>query len=710
MCVIIGVLLFVFLRKGSEEDGNTPVSLPLPLPLTEDTIFVLTLDSIYKLNDKFESTKLNLEFEFRNSNIKGGLNSHGLYTNFRNSNLMLYDLKTSYLSYELPYPGTSDVTCLFISDYEALCPMENKILKYTINIDNLTNSSYSEFATVKESILSIIKPYFGILYVVSKNYLSIIDENANLLREITLAFNDSYSCERLIVLTSGYIICKFLNAMYAFNGKYILDPNAELQNIHIGLSNIDLGTIISLQLGSNYFAIVGQSTIQEATDHGGVIQIAQLQSNYSSTIIKEKRNLGEDWDIKLDFIAELEEGIIYIARERNNKVSQLICRWSYMIDNEPTCSYVEFKSVWEIYDIIKIYINQEEATKEEKELEAEFMTPLDISTKTFRNCSNFVSYAITNKDIYRINDKFELTGMNVDDSNLPNRKGDLTSLGLYITSTDDQQLILYNLTNNAFSYIFQSTIPDYYPNFDSSCSVRSNYEGICTSDSNNIHMIIKYTIDSSNLGKHTYSKFASVPDDIYSIINLSDKILLVISFQNLYVFDENANLVRELLGGSGYSNDVALFKSGVAIIEDKNNARTKVMDLRFILYNGIALRNVTYEDEYNCNVITTLQLGGDGYFARGGGSTGGIVQIGELFSNFTIEIIKEKRNIDKGSCNIQTITEIEEGIIYFAGSSDCNTGCTWNYMTKDEPTCYSNIKDKDGYFSIGIYDIVKVCS
>ena len=637
VCVTIGVLLFVFLRKGSEEDGNAtsvPVSVPVPVPvpvppLTEDTLFVLARDHIYKLNDKFESTRLNLDV-YGFDSIKGDLNSYGLYILCRNSKLMLYDLKTSYFSYELPYPGTSDVTCLFISDYEALCPMENTILKYTINIDDLAKSSYSEFATVKESILSIIKPFFRILYVVGKNYLSIIDENANLLREITLA-----SYHLLIVLTSGDIIYKYSqNAIDALNAKYILDPNAELQNVGLELSNIKIEAIISLQLGSNYFAIIGQSNIQEATDHGGVIQIAQLQSDYYIKIIKEKRNIGVVWEFKLNFIAEIEEGIIYIA-ERNND-AKLICKWTYMIDNEPTCSYVEFNDGGELYDIIKVHINQAEAMKEETELEVEFMIP-----------PNFVSYAITNKDIYRINDKFELTGMNVDDSNLPNRKGDLTSHGLYITSTftDDQQLIMYNLTNNAFSYIFQSTIPYNCPNIYTSCSVRSNYEGFCYTYSNNINMIIKYTIDSSNLEKHTYSKFASVPRNIDLIINLSDKILLVISSFQLYVFDENANLVKEFEYNMG-GYDLALFKSGIVIIEDAGYAKTKVMDLRFILSDYITLRNVTYEHKYSYSVIITLQLGEDGYFARGGVRAiidGGIVQIGELFSNFTIEIIKEKK-------------------------------------------------------------------
>ena len=324
-----------------------------------------------------------------------------------------------------------------------------------------------------------------------------------------------------------------------------------------------------------------------------------------------------------------------------------------------------------------------------------------------------VGYFITTLYTYEISSQYKAKRLFRCDISL---KGDMNSFRLYIY-VGVQEKKIYDLSDIKKSPI---NIPG--PSIDvggssSLCFFLSDYEFLCSSGNN----LIKYTIDSK-LEEINYSEFLSSDTAIASFLVTDDSQVIVAvdtpptgsNNNSIYIYDSSAHLLKTM---NIFNGEVAL---GSNCLLAKLNSENIIVITQYhdheyyYILEGETVHKMAIDINNKIYAVQILKMGE--YFALAGNKQnaifseiGGLVIIAKVNADFTFEIYKERINIgSSANCYISFISEIEDGIIYFAGNADCKVGCSWDYMVDSEPICYPLDDDYD--YSNGGKNIVKVCT
>ena len=322
-------------------------------------LFAFSNTGVIEINDHFEGigTKEKL-FQYNyHSFAKGTTNSYGFHLI---SNGYLYNLRqmtknpifvenTTYSEDPENVIQGNYTTCIFLSDFEALCGEmfghEGKIDKFEFDYPFKKVKNITNFATIdsaKGGYYSMLKTTRGYIIAGNSNGKAyILDSQGNLLP--TIQGSDEYVMDIIEIKPDIIITVGFTNS-YIHNISKI--ENIVSEKITNATSK-SIYTVEALQQGGGtYFMLGGGDNIQ------GILQKYEFHSNNSITLIKEWKG-EKDRHCLYGAIYEVEVGKLLIGGTENCKH---VCIWEYISDNEPFCFASPTNSNINIFSIANINI------------------------------------------------------------------------------------------------------------------------------------------------------------------------------------------------------------------------------------------------------------------------------------------------------------------------------------------------------------------
>ena len=280
--------------------------------------------------------------------------------------------------------------------------------------------------------------------------------------------------------------------------------------------------------------------------------------------------------------------------------------------------------------------------------------------------------------------------------------GALNSMNWYISYFNK----LYNLNNlnEAPRAISEENI------FLSQCIFQTTYIILCTTGNNNL--IMKYEFDLGMNLKHPPAVFSTLTGSTgsYYCLQTGDGHIIVNGWVNgheLYVLDHTGAVLSHAPKISDYTYQMSAIKKEIILIANDFDGYSLTEINTGIIQQAIYSGRV---DGHRYTSTSSLQEGGGYLFAIGGGRYSnnerkGLVEIGEVNPlDLSVTIHKSIGTLGERGCLILTIKEVETGVIFIGGRSECKV-CTWNYMKDAQPLCYDN-PDKD----YDIYDFLNICT